>query len=204
VLITVASIAVLMVVLTIAGFVLLPLIMQGMNREAEGPSPTEHPATGQRLPQLELKPLTGSGEPVGLDDLSGKVVLVNFLGTWCAACEAEAPHLAKLGSEFGDRPDFKLLAVSCGAEFPEDLEKVKKQTESFLESKKIEGMPTYADPDFTTRKAFASLGGQSRFPTTFVMDRRGVIRRVWIGFAPGQGTEKEIQQWVARLLDEEQ
>ena len=75
---------------------------------------THHPAVGRKLPQLELKPLTGDGRPVSLEDLKGRVTLIDFWGTWCPPCAEELPHIAALATRFSGQLDFQVLAVSCG------------------------------------------------------------------------------------------
>jgi len=163
------------------------------------PNPEEHSAVGQRLARLNLEPLFGVDEPVTLDDLAGNVVLVNFWGTWCQPCQIELPHIAKLGKDLRDRSDFKLLAVSCGTESPEDAEGLRIETENFLRRSNID-VPTYSDPDWTTRSAFQALTGLNVAPITFVMDRQGVLRGIWPGYAPG--IEEQMAELIERLLDE--
>lgn len=164
------------------------------------PGPTDHPAVGRRLPQLELEPLTGTDEPVTLDDLAGKVVLVNLWATWCQPCRVETPHIAELGRKLRDQPDFKLLTISCGSEIPEDVDRLRTETKHFLDQLNTH-IPAYADPDWTTRKAFDSLGSLEILPTTFVIDRQGVIRGVWPGYGPG--VTDEMEQLILRLLQEQ-
>ena len=80
-----------------------------------GEKGTEGPAIGRHLLHFRLEPLTGESQPASLDDLSGRVVLVNFWGTWCPPCRAEFPHIVELNAEFAGRDDFRLYAVSCGS-----------------------------------------------------------------------------------------
>ena len=146
------------------------------------PSALSHPAVGQNLARLELRPLTGDGQPVGLDDLSGQVVLLNFWGTWCGSCLMELPDMARIEKAFRDRDDFRFLAVSCGPELPEDLDTIRLETSTLLLAEHI-NMPTYTDPAVVTRRAVDQAVGLKVFPTTLILDRRGVIRGVWIGNA---------------------
>lgn len=162
----------------------------------------DHPAVGRQLSDLALQPLTGTDQPVTWGDLTGKVVLVNFWGTWCGPCQWEIPHLAKLGEKFQDRHDFKLLPVSCGEVFPEDIDALRAKTQEFLSYLEID-LATYADPDGTTRRAFASVANLDVAPLTFLLDRRGVIRQVWEGFSPGAGIEQQMEASVIQLLAED-
>jgi cytochrome c biogenesis protein CcmG, thiol:disulfide interchange protein DsbE len=139
---------------------------------------------GAKLPALELQPLTGNSAPVTLADLEGKVVLFDFWGTWCPPCREEIPHMAHLTRELAEETDFRLLAVSCGSGGREDVEDLRTETESFLTQEKLE-LPTYTDPNGTTRRAFGEVATFNAYPTVFLLDRQGVIRAVWQGYKPG-------------------
>ncbi len=158
-----------------------------------------HQAVGRPLPMLELEGLTGTEETVRLDDLKGKVVLVNFWGTWCPPCVEELPHIADLAAALGDRPDFRLLAVSSPAgEADADLFILRSQTEDFLKTRQLD-LPTYADPNGVTWQGVdMAIGGFDSMPTTVLLDRGGVIRGVWIGYL--RGYEKQMRQLTEEVL----
>ncbi|NLX98567.1 MAG: TlpA family protein disulfide reductase [Rhodopirellula sp.] len=181
-----AALVLLMLLLAVVLYGYLPKIRE--LREKQG-------GVGKPLSALQLHPLTGAAEPVTLAELHGKVVLVNFWGTWCPPCRAEIPHLAKLRTKLIDRSDFRLLAVSCGEGGPEDLVELEAATQAYLEHARID-LPTYADPERTTRGAFDHAAGLNGFPTTFLLDREGVIRAVWEGYAPGL-----VDTMEARVLE---
>ena len=73
---------------------------------------THAPGVGMPLPFLELQPLTGTTEGVSLDATRGKVVIINYWGTWCPPCVMEFPHMVDLWEEFRGNPDFLFLSVS--------------------------------------------------------------------------------------------
>jgi thiol-disulfide isomerase/thioredoxin len=155
-----------------------------------------HPAVGKRLPGLDLKPLTGDGKPVALGDLEGRVTLIDFWGTWCPPCREEFPHIAALSAQYGNRPDFQLLAVSCGGG-EEDYTALADETKAFLENYKID-LPTYKDPGGYSRRAVDMVAGFRGYPTTLVLDRQGIIRGLWFGYRAGY--EQQIEKLVAELL----
>ena len=167
-----------------------------------GPGQVElppHPAIGQTPGAIELEPLLGADQSVTLENLRGKVVLVNFWATWCGPCVLEAPHIARLGKKLRDRPDFALLSISCGQTLPEDVDLLRDETSRFLDNLGLD-MPVYIDTRWTTRDAFDALGNAAALPSTFVLDRQGVVRGVWLGFdeqVPGQ-----IEQLTLELLQE--
>ncbi len=170
--------------------------------EEEAASQAEqHPAVGQRFPALELEPISGASGRLSLSDLAGKVVVLNFWGTWCPPCRQEMPELAELYHRMAGNDRFRLLAVSClprPAE-AEAFEELKAETIDFLHAKGL-SLPAYGDPSGTTRAAFKQLGGRAVFPTTVVLDGQGVVRGVWVGYAPG--VVEEIERRVAALLAE--
>lgn len=156
-------------------------------------------AVGHSLPDLRLEPLTGDGRPVRLNDLTGKVVLLDFWGPWCGPCRAELPHIAALADKYRNRADFKLLAVSCG-EGGDDGPSLRHDTETFLQDGNLE-IATYSDTEGYTRREASMVGGfEGAFPTTLVLDRQGVIRGKWLGYEPG--VERRIGELVAKLLAE--
>jgi len=182
---------------TWAAWVILALVVAAIGTmllARRGVSPEQ--SVGKTLPALRLVPLDAGEQTVTLDELAGRVALVNFWATWCPPCREELPHLADLGREFGEREDFVLAAVSCGEDDPESL---RKNTEDLLVNMRLT-LPVYTDPDSLTRDAFAQLAGPTGFPTSFVLDRQGVIRRVWVGYGPG--LEDEMRATVKQLLDE--
>ena len=164
------------------------------------PEAQRHRGVGEEFGEVWLEPLTALGGPISAADLKDKVVLINFWGTWCPPCLRELPHMAELSDELHARDDFKLLAVSCGQGMWEDMTSLRRDTEELFDQKGI-AMPTYADPDGTTRAAASDVTGRDLpYPTTLVLDRSGVIRAVWIGYRPGY--TEQMRDLVTRLLKE--
>ena len=161
---------------------------------------TTHAGEGKKLASLSLQPLTFAGDSVALDDLRGKVVVLNFWGPWCPPCRMELPHVAELARHYAGNDRCHVLAVACGARQPDpvsSLPELKQQTEELLSTMEIE-LAVYADPDARTRRAVSEAAGFSGYPTTLVLDPQGVVRRVWTGYAPGD--EQQLAQVVASLL----
>jgi thiol-disulfide isomerase/thioredoxin len=168
----------------LAGLVLVYVSIVG--GPARRPPGTEGPAIGKRLPYLRLDPLTGDSRAVSLDDLRGRVTLVNYWGTWCPPCVREFPQIVELAKEFSAEEDFRLYAVSCGENGDaSDLAALDRDTQQFLKSKGAT-LATYADQNGASRRALLialapDLEGFS-YPTTIVFDRQATIRGFWQGY----------------------
>jgi thiol-disulfide isomerase/thioredoxin len=162
---------------------------------------TEYPGVGQPLPLLELQPLTGTTQGISLDDIRGKVTLINYWGPWCGYCIQEFPDLMQLWDEYRGKPDFEFLSVSSGGSMKEDVTELREQTKKFLISRGAT-FPTYVDADGASRQMLMSLVEMDGFgyPTTVLLDRSGIIRAVWIGYMPG--SEREMEQVISKLLAE--
>ncbi|HUT10967.1 MAG TPA: TlpA disulfide reductase family protein [Thermoguttaceae bacterium] len=163
------------------------------------PGPQEHSGVGQRLPDLDLRPLTGTDEPVTLADLTGRVVLINFWGTWSSPSVEQLRHLAQIQEQARGNPALKVLAVSCGHGRMTSVSQLRHETEVLLEKEQIR-IPTYADSGEVSRSAIESVVGLDDLPTTLILDRYGRVRSVWIGFEAGM--EAEMRQLITQLLNE--
>jgi thiol-disulfide isomerase/thioredoxin len=156
--------------------------------------------SGRTLPaplsRLELEPLTGAASKVTLADVRGKVVLLQFWGTWCPPCREEFPHTNELVQHYRDRPDFQLLSVSVG---DSDIDTLRGATAEFLREQGVE-LTTYADPHSTTRNAVDEAIGFEGYPTTLILDRQGQIAARWVGYEPG--SEREMARRIDELLAE--
>lgn len=180
----------------VAALVFGYLLVGGRSRV---PSGTEGPAIGRHLPYLQLEGLTGGAKSVSLDDLTGRVTLLNYWGTWCPPCRREFPHIVDLAEKFGGHDDFRLYAVSCGQGSDESPDALRGETAAFLKSNQV-SLPTFADQNAASRQAMTVALGLDGFgyPTTLVLDRQGVIRGFWVGYEPG--TEREMQSLIEELL----
>jgi thiol-disulfide isomerase/thioredoxin len=167
---------------------------QGEERPGNG---RLHPAVGTPLTQISLQPLTGGGPPITASDLAGKVTLINFWATWCGPCRMEFPHLIELEEDFRSRSDFQFLSVSTGDQ--DGPEALKQATEQFLRQERAT-FRTLSDRDYQAQRALAFAAGLGRidYPTTVLIDRSGVIRGLWIGYAPGD--ERRVRAAIEAAL----
>jgi cytochrome c biogenesis protein CcmG/thiol:disulfide interchange protein DsbE len=102
---------------------------------------------------------------IHLANYHGKVVLLNFWASWCGPCIQETPALVELHHE---RPDLAILAVSID-EDPGAYQR-------FLQRFHVD-LTTVRDPDQKVAKIYGTDG----WPETYIIDRKGIVRRKVVG-----------------------
>jgi peroxiredoxin len=128
---------------------------------------------------------TLDGSSYTMEDLKGRVVLVNVWATWCPPCVIEMPGFQRVYDDYRDR-GFLVLGVSRDQGDPA-------RVRAFLEEKKI----TYP----VAMAADADLGGLTdvtTLPTSFLIDREGRVRHTVEGLFVGP----TLRLAVRRLLEE--
>jgi len=146
----------------------------------------------QQFPFIEVEELIGSNAPdFALKDLDGrnvtfssfrgKTILLNFWATWCPYCRQERASLNNLYKKFKSR-DFQIVAVSVDR----SVSKVKK----FL----IKNPAEFVILSDTEREAAAPYN-VTGLPTSYLIDREGVIRHKYVGMKDwsGSGSIKQIE-----------
>jgi cytochrome c biogenesis protein CcmG, thiol:disulfide interchange protein DsbE len=143
---------------------------------------------GQPLVDVDLQPLLYVEKELSRKDWNGRFVLLHFWGPWCGPCRVEYPEIAKLQRSVRDHPEVRIVSVSCGSSYPEDLSQLKTDTQNMVGSDG-EGQAVYCDPAEFSRIQVARLLGQRGFayPTTLLLDRQGRIVEYWLGAtSPGE------------------
>ncbi len=88
--------------------VVLPLIGVLILNRNRDPRRIDSPLVGKPAPPFSMRPV-GGGEPVTLEALRGKTVVVNFWATYCAPCFEEHEALQRAARSLG--PDVRFLGV---------------------------------------------------------------------------------------------
>ena len=113
-----------------------------------------------------------NGKQAHLSDLRGKVVVLNFWGSWCSPCVEEAPALNRLEKYIASR-DGMVLGVAAD-ENPAAYEKFLRDQGVIFE--------TYRDPATKdNRSPIAGTYGTTMVPETYIIGRDGKIQRKIIG-----------------------
>lgn len=138
-----------------------------------------HPSQlGRAAPAFTV---SDASRTIRLDDYRGRVVVLNFWATWCPPCIEELPSLTALQQRM---PQVQVLAVSTDDD-PAAYQR-------FLAEHHI-GLLTVEDQ----QQRANALYGTFRYPETYIIDRKGVIRRKFIG--EQNWTSPEILAYLAHL-----
>jgi peroxiredoxin len=138
---------------------------------------------GAPAPNFTAPSLDG-GPQLSLASRRGKVVYLDFWASWCQPCLTSLPLLDGLRTEFAAR-GFEVLAVNVDRD-PE-------QARRFLARLDV-GYPSASDPEGRIPEQF----GIETMPTSFLIDRQGVIRYVHDGFR--RGDIEPLRARIAELL----
>jgi thiol-disulfide isomerase/thioredoxin len=140
---------------------------------------------GKLAPALSAKLL--DGKSFSTEAAKGEVVIVNFWATWCPPCRQEMPAFESYYQKHKNQ-GLRIIAVSI--DDPAELAKVREVMRDFTFDAALEGE--------TQHKGYGRIW---RLPLTFVIDRKGVLRKDgWYGAA---GIDQLLlEKIVTPLLDE--
>lgn len=175
------SIAALGVVLCLAGWAIVQQLVSAYSTAL----PTEEaPEIGYLAPSFELETLDGGTAGIARSDEPGKPAIVNFWASWCDPCRLEAPFLSDLHAKYKDQVEFLGVNVTKYDRLSE--------AEAFVQQYQIR-FPTLLDKEGIVFAQYSVPG----YPTSFFIDRHGVIRDIVIGL-PGH---EEFESKLAKLID---
>ncbi len=137
------------------------------------------PQVDKLAPDFQLPNL--DGQIISLSDLRGKPVLINFWATWCPPCREEMPYLQQIYDEWSSK-GLVLLTIDIG-ETPA-------QIKEFMQNNNL-SLPVLLDATKSVAQRYNITG----IPTTFLIDKNGVIRAKIIGsFPSAEAIEKELSK----------
>jgi len=123
---------------------------------------------------------TLDGQRISMDDLKGKVVLLDFWATWCGPCRAALPHMQKIAKKFEGEP-LVVLSVS--------LDQDERKWKDFIAKNEMT-WPQYRDGSFTG--PVAKLFSVNAIPHTFTIDADGVLQDEHVGDSSVEGKLKKL------------
>ena len=138
---------------------------------------------GTLAPEIGLK--DRGGKAVQLSQLKGSVVVVDFWASWCAPCREELPVLEALYQKYREKG-----LVVVGVNQDADEAKMAK----FLRAKPL-SFPIVHDAEGAVARRYAP----PKMPSSYVIDRKGLIRHVHAGFRASD--KDELERELKALLD---
>lgn len=150
-------------------------------------------ARGLRFPDLAFA--APNGKPLALSTLRGKVVVLHFWGTWCPTCRHELPQFERLQKAFAGQRDIAFVYTQVRE--PADVAR------RWLKEQKLDLSLYDSGSQGKQASGFRLASGktiQDRhiapvFPTTYVLDRHGVV------VFSLQGSAADWSQYVPFLKD---
>ncbi len=143
-------------------------------------SGTRPPRIGTAAPNFTVQ---DADRKLTLSDYRGKVVVLNFWATWCPPCVEEMPSLIEMQRRLKDK-GIVVLAVSLDADGD--------AYHKFLKDHDV-NLLTVRDPDMKS----SDLYGTFKYPETYIIDRKGILQRKFIGSV--DWSDPEVVDFLSRL-----
>jgi thiol-disulfide isomerase/thioredoxin len=129
---------------------------------------------------------TLDGQRISLDDMKGKVVLIDFWATWCGPCREALPHMKEIAKKFQGQP-LVILSVSLDSE--------EKKWKEFVAKN---GMTWMNCRDGSFDGPMARMFDVHAIPHTFTIDADGVLQDEHVGDAAIEG---KLKKQIARARE---
>ncbi len=162
-----------LMLIAVAAFLSIPKAQAEVQAAGNSTTPL---AVNYPAPEVKLTDLQGN--PVSLADYRGQVVLYNAWATWCPPCKEEMPTLQAY-YEKHQGEGFVIIAIEDGQPVSEVAD--------FVESYGLT-FPVWPDLKWVATTAFKT----NSLPTSFVIDRSGIVRLTWGGAISREMLEKYV------------
>jgi thiol-disulfide isomerase/thioredoxin len=140
---------------------------------------------GSAMPDCTLTSLAEK-QTYNLQQFKGKVVYVDFWASWCGPCAKSFPFMNELSRDLKDK-GLQVIGIN--------MDEVPAEAQSFL-AQYPANFAIAADSKEQCAKDF----GVQAMPSTYLVDRNGIVRHVHLGFRAGEATE--LRTLVEQLLAE--
>lgn len=164
------------------GIAMMTLAISACSR---GPAGTAGRSPDAHQPAPDFAVQLVDGEQFHRKDALGSVLVVDFWTTWCAPCRTSLPALDAVYRQRG-KDGLRIVSVN------EDEDPAK--AKAMIVETKV-SYPVALDGGGNAAKAF----GVETMPSAFVIDRKGIVRYVHLGYPPNDASrlDKEVQELLA-------
>ncbi len=139
-----------------------------------------NPLVNKDAPDFKLT--TTENQTLQLNELKGKVVLIDFWATWCPPCRKSIPDLIALKNKYKDK-GFEIVGISL------DQQNSLQDVVPFVKDYKINYPVVYADMN-----VWMDYGQVQSIPTSFLVNKEGKIVASYVGYIPENVYESEINK----------
>jgi thiol-disulfide isomerase/thioredoxin len=141
--------------------------------------------TGDASPNCALNTI-GDTRSIDLRQFRGKVLYVDFWASWCGPCAKSFPFLNELNAEFHER-GLEIVGIN--------LDENPEEARNFLAE-----YPAHFSVATNVNNKCAKDFGVKAMPSSYIVDRHGIIRHLHLGFRPGEA--QDLRKLVEQLLAE--
>jgi thiol-disulfide isomerase/thioredoxin len=156
--------AILIILVSVLGGAWTILSQETVFRDSTAQGLTAGPQAGYLAPDFALESI--QNQQIVLGDLRGQPLVINFWATWCPPCRAEMPHLDEASSKYEGQ--VRIIAIDQGES--------REQVEAFASEIGIT-FPLLVDEPSDVSRVY----GVRALPTTFFVDKNGIIVEVFTG-----------------------
>ena len=133
------------------------------------------------------------GERVSMSQYKGKVVLLNFWGTWCGPCRKEIPDFVKLSDKYR-KQGLEIVGITLTSGSPEKINTFAGNWGiNYALLTDIEGNETQMVTALYGKATGKQITG---IPTTFLIDRDGYIRQKYVGPRSEEVFYKDLKPYL--------
>jgi len=155
-------------------------------------------ASAEPAPQMKFTEWIGH-EPIALEYFRGRVVLLDFWATWCGPCIATFPRLRSWHKKYGG-DNFIIVGVTQYYGQQDGKKMSPLQELDFLNEFKAKYKLPYPFAIAAASEAPMKYGIMA-YPTTILLDRKGVVR--YIGIGAGLEESENLEDTIKKVLDED-
>jgi len=147
--------------------------------------------------RIDFKLPTTSGEQISLRDerFKNKVVVIELMGSWCPNCLDESRYLSPFYKKYKDKG---VEVIGLAFENSADIAIAGPKITNFQKKIGITYPLLFAGTaeDKTIAQVLPMLSKMNGYPTTFIIDKKGIVREIHTGFS-GPGTGKYYADWIS-------
>lgn len=157
---------------------LLILTVLGCNKKDESAGQAQNASAKVNIQSMEV--LNVEDYKLMMKEHQGKIVLVNFFGSWCPPCKAETPDFVEVYEKYKDKNNFVIVGIAVDDD----------------QSKAVEFVNTYGVtyPVYQADRSLLSYFAISPIPTSYVFDKSGNLLDSMVGYM-----SKDIVERIAQF-----